>query len=505
MQVAHQVFQGLMQVGAERRRRAWPPSRTSPRTWETTDAQTWIFHLKTGRDVPGARRAGEVTAQDFVDSWNRVTDPTDQSYVAYILAPIEGCDDRGYQTDPARASPASRRSTTTRSRSRFATRSPTSRPTLRPPGRGGRRRSSTSTRSARRRTRRSPWAPAPTWSSRGSHGRVHRARQEPGLLGRRAAPATWTRSTCRSIDDVETMWLEFQEGELDCSQVPSGPGRGRRRPAPRSRAATWTAARVAGGGRLLRRHEHERPDAGHRASSCARRSSQSADAQAVVDDGQRGRGRGRPAATCPPGIPGYKAAQNPYPYDLERRHGRRHRPGRRPDAQLLVRHATRTTGGSPRCSSGRLGAGRPRRRAQRLRVGRRSSTSCRAATRAAAASSSASPGSPTTRRWTTSSTRSSSRTSRAPAATRSTPTQGSTTAPEGARHHGRPAAPQPVRPGREAHPHRHAGRAAVLLPVLPRRPTAASRGFTVDPMGAHRHAGRLGRVDGCDCVDCIVE
>ena len=33
--------------------------------------------------------------------------------------------------------------------------------------------------------------------------------------------------------------------------------------------------------------------------------------------GQPGRRRRRPAATCPPGIPGYKAAQNPYPYDLE--------------------------------------------------------------------------------------------------------------------------------------------------------------------------------------------
>ena len=42
-----------------------------------------------------------VTAQDFVDSWTRVTDPDNQSYVAYILAPLEGCDDRGYQTDPA--------------------------------------------------------------------------------------------------------------------------------------------------------------------------------------------------------------------------------------------------------------------------------------------------------------------------------------------------------------------------------------------------------------------
>ncbi len=67
--------------------------------WESTDAQTWVFHLKPG--VTFQSPVGRpVTAQDFVDSWTRVTDPDNQSYVAYILAPIEGCDDRGYQTDP---------------------------------------------------------------------------------------------------------------------------------------------------------------------------------------------------------------------------------------------------------------------------------------------------------------------------------------------------------------------------------------------------------------------
>ncbi len=70
-------------------------------TWESKDAQTWIFHLREGVtfQAPVSR---PVTAQDFVDSWTRVTDPDNESYVAYILAPLEGCDDRGYQTDPAR-------------------------------------------------------------------------------------------------------------------------------------------------------------------------------------------------------------------------------------------------------------------------------------------------------------------------------------------------------------------------------------------------------------------
>ena len=64
-----------------------------------------MFHLKQGvmYQAPVSR---EVKAQDFVDSWTHVTDPANQSYVAYILAPIEGCDDRGYQVDPSRGSPA---------------------------------------------------------------------------------------------------------------------------------------------------------------------------------------------------------------------------------------------------------------------------------------------------------------------------------------------------------------------------------------------------------------
>jgi oligopeptide transport system substrate-binding protein len=37
-----------------------------------------------------------VTAQDFVDDWNYVTDPGNQSYVAYILAPVAGTDVAGY-------------------------------------------------------------------------------------------------------------------------------------------------------------------------------------------------------------------------------------------------------------------------------------------------------------------------------------------------------------------------------------------------------------------------
>jgi len=98
MQVAHQVFEGLVkyELNDKGEMEAVPCIAES---WETKDSQTWIFHLRKGvMFQPPVSR--EVTAQDFVDGWNYVTDPKNGSYVSYILAPVEGCDDGGYQVDP---------------------------------------------------------------------------------------------------------------------------------------------------------------------------------------------------------------------------------------------------------------------------------------------------------------------------------------------------------------------------------------------------------------------
>ncbi len=98
MQVAHQVFEGLAgYVMNDKGEMVAEP--VLAESWDTTDSQTWTFHLKQGvmYQAPVSR---EVKAQDFVDAWNYVTDPANQSYVSYILAPIEGCDDGGYQVDP---------------------------------------------------------------------------------------------------------------------------------------------------------------------------------------------------------------------------------------------------------------------------------------------------------------------------------------------------------------------------------------------------------------------
>lgn len=94
-QVAHQVLEGLVAYELDETggMKAVPKIAES---WEANeDATVWTFKLKQGVmfQAPVSR---EVVAQDFVDSWNRATNPDNGSYTSYILAPIEGADDGGY-------------------------------------------------------------------------------------------------------------------------------------------------------------------------------------------------------------------------------------------------------------------------------------------------------------------------------------------------------------------------------------------------------------------------
>ncbi len=100
MQVAWQVFQGLVGVGIDDDGNITVEPCIADK-WETTDNQTWTFHLKKG--VKFAAPVGTaVTAQTFVDSWNYVTDEKNNSPVSYVLAPIVGCSSSGYASDPAK-------------------------------------------------------------------------------------------------------------------------------------------------------------------------------------------------------------------------------------------------------------------------------------------------------------------------------------------------------------------------------------------------------------------
>lgn len=310
LQVAHQVFQGLTK---------WVLSDdgvlgTEPdiaETWESTDAQTWIFHLKTGVTFqsPVAR---PVTAQDFVDSWTRVTDPQNQSYVAYILAPVEGCDDRGYQTDPARGLTGV-----------VAIDDQTLQVTLRypfadfPTTLGHPVAAVTPVEYidqvgpkafAKKPVGTGPYA-VKSWK-RGREIALARNTtfwdvEHPGYVDEVALPI---------YDDVETMWADFQAGELDCSQAPSDQAQAITDGGEVKNGA-WTARSWPAAALYFVGINMTDPTLGPSLES-RKAISQSAEAQAVVDDVSPGVAEVA-GGYVPAGIPGYKAAQNPYPYDLE--------------------------------------------------------------------------------------------------------------------------------------------------------------------------------------------
>lgn len=95
IQVAHQVFIGLVNYEGQ----ADDSIKVVPgvaESWSSNeDGSVWTFKLR--QDATFAPPVSRViTAQDFIYSWNRATDPKNQSYVSYILSAIEGCDDGGY-------------------------------------------------------------------------------------------------------------------------------------------------------------------------------------------------------------------------------------------------------------------------------------------------------------------------------------------------------------------------------------------------------------------------
>jgi ABC-type transport system substrate-binding protein len=310
LQVAHQVFQGLTR---------WVRSDdgvlvTEPdiaESWESTDAQTWVFHIRPGVTFqPPVSRA--VTAQDFVDSWTRVTDPENQSYVAYILAPIEGCDDRGYQTDPSQGLTGV-----------TAIDAQTLQVTLRypfadfPATLGHPVAAVTPVdyidQVGAKAFARAPVGTGPYSVESWRHDKEIRLVKNPAFWD--AEQPGWIDAVELPIyDDSESMWEDFETGKLDCSQVPA-----ERQPlvatSPQAAGDAWTAGSWPAAAVYLVGVNMTDPTLG--ASLDLRKAlSQSAAAQAVVD--QFGQGVAQIAGGyVPAGIPGHKEGQNPYPSDVE--------------------------------------------------------------------------------------------------------------------------------------------------------------------------------------------
>jgi oligopeptide transport system substrate-binding protein len=101
MQVAHQVFQGLVAYELNKGGVLQTVPALAVKWKANSTATVFTFTLRHGVHFqpPVAR---EVTASDFVRSWTRVTDPANACPKAYILAPILGCNNRGYQLDPVK-------------------------------------------------------------------------------------------------------------------------------------------------------------------------------------------------------------------------------------------------------------------------------------------------------------------------------------------------------------------------------------------------------------------
>ncbi len=317
LQVAHQVFEGLARWVLDDGVLATRPGIAE--TWESKDAQTWIFHLRPGVtfQAPVSR---PVTAQDFVDSWTRVTDPDNQSYVAYILAPLEGCDDRGYQTDPAQGLTGVQ-----------ALDDQTLQVTLRYPF------------ADFPATLGHPVAAVTPVDYIDEVGEKAYAKKPVGTgpyavaswkhdkeIALTRNPAYWDEERAGYVDgvelpiyeDVEGMWEAFQEGDLDCSQVPSeelasvsaSPEEAADGASPSASPRAWSTGSWPAAAVYFTGVNMTDPTLG---SSLELRKaiSQSADAQTVA--GEVGEAVATPVAGyVPPGIPGQKDAQNPYPFDV---------------------------------------------------------------------------------------------------------------------------------------------------------------------------------------------
>jgi peptide/nickel transport system substrate-binding protein/oligopeptide transport system substrate-binding protein len=316
LQVAHQVFEGLTRWQLDDGVLTTQPGIAE--TWESKDAQTWIFHLRQGVtfQAPVSR---PVTAQDFVDSWTRVTDPDNQSYVAYILSPVEGCDDRGYQTDPEQGLTGV-----------TALDDQTLQVTLRYPF------------ADFPATLGHPVAAVTPVEYIDEVGEKAYAKKPIGTgpfavaLWKHDKEIVLTRSSSYwdkeragyvdgvelpIYDDAEDMWTAFQEGGLDCSQVPSSElaaataspqassaSAGASPAAQQWTTGSWPAAAVYFTGINM-----TDPTLGS-SLDLRKALSQSADVQAVV--ASVGAAVAAPAAGyVPSGIPGHKDAQNPYPFD----------------------------------------------------------------------------------------------------------------------------------------------------------------------------------------------
>lgn len=314
-QIAHNVLEGLVTYVQDESGGMVAEPKIAE-SWEANeDATVWTFHLKKGVtfQAPVSR---EVVAQDFVDSWNRATDPANGSYTSYVLAPIEGCTDSGYWEGKKGLTGVK------------AIDDSTLEVTLRypfaefPQTLGHPVASVTPVeyieKVGAKAYNRKPVGTGPFIVKEWKNNRYIDLVKNPDYWDTENA-AYLDEVHCAIITESSTQWLEFQKGKTDYSTVP--PGQVKTVEAmPEVKNGEWTAKAWPSLAVYFYGFNMNNPvvgsPAGDNGLQIRKAMTLSADTQHVISS--VGEGVPLPATgVVPEGIPGYKAGQSPYAYDPE--------------------------------------------------------------------------------------------------------------------------------------------------------------------------------------------
>jgi ABC-type transport system substrate-binding protein len=311
--VTHQLFEGLYKFAAVDGVWQSVPNLCTGPAEANADGTQFTFHLKQGiKFGPPVNR--EVTAQDFVDSWNWVADAKNQSDVTYIFDPIQGIDpNTGYAGKNGLTGLSAPDKYTFVVKTRY------------------------------------PYFSFPLST-------VHTAMYvEPvdyiKQIGKKAFaekpvgtgpfvcqewkhdqsitivknPDYWDPANAAYVDKVyypiitstDTEWLEFQKGTIDYSNVPSGQVR-KAQTMPQVKSGEWTAKAWPDNSVYFVNFVMNKPMfSGADKLPVREAMNMTADRDAVINIVKEG--VGIPSdALVPVGMVGYKAGINPYPYDPEK-------------------------------------------------------------------------------------------------------------------------------------------------------------------------------------------
>jgi oligopeptide transport system substrate-binding protein len=311
-QVAHNVLEGLVayELDDQGGMQAVPDIAES---WEANeDATVWTFTLKQGvMFQPPVSR--EVVAQDFVDSWNRATNPDNGSYTSYILAPIEGADDGGYwDSDAGLTGVRAVDDYTLEVTLRYAfadfaqtlghpVASVTPVDYIEEVGDSA--------------YNRKPVGTGPFIVEEWRNNRFIKLVRNPDFWDSENA-AYLDEINMQIIPEASTQWLEFQKGTIDYTIVPPGQVKVAEN-RPEVANGEWTAKAWPNLGVYFYGFNMNNPVVGGDEGLDIRRAmTMSADSQNVINVVNEG--VSLPATgIVPEGIPGYQAGQSPYSYDPE--------------------------------------------------------------------------------------------------------------------------------------------------------------------------------------------